>query len=133
MNYQQARTRLNCWTNYFDNKDASTNKRVELQPRLEVTEEWYREHDGTAPDWRSPRTVAYLCAYLEIAGGPIPLAGIRLEDGYLLPDRAVIRTLLNHNFLYCESEALQLTELGEALIAPLFKLTPTGIRVMLSP
>ncbi|GAA0575977.1 hypothetical protein GCM10009416_13370 [Craurococcus roseus] len=50
---------------------------------------------GSVPPAGSPRTKAYLRAYVRIAGArPIFAKGIPLEDGYLLLDRGVMKALL---------------------------------------
>ena len=46
------------------------------------------------------------------------MQGIRLDDGYLWPDRAVMRALLINDCLTVEGDDFCLTRQGEALLAP---------------
>jgi hypothetical protein len=120
MRFEQAREILNRWTRFIDDgKDASTNKSVKKTPNQKASQgSWWHENNGTMPDWRKPRTVAYLTAYIEMAGAHFPLTGILLEDGYLWPDRAVMRSLLVAGCIRLKAGSFHLTEKGEALIAP---------------
>jgi hypothetical protein len=68
-----------------------------------------------APDPDGQRTIAYLAAYLEISdqGARFYATGIPLgTTGYLRPDRAVIKTLLQHEFLVISHGKFELTERG---------------------
>src|SRR5260370_17441438 len=98
MTFEQARAILDRHCQQLDQKIASSNKKAERHLKsMAVDRSWWFENPGRTPDWRNARTVAYLCAYVEIAGTHIPMQGIRLDDGYMWPDRAVIRPLLQHN------------------------------------
>ncbi|MEJ8570770.1 hypothetical protein [Microbaculum marinum] len=134
MLFDDARTRLVHWTQFLDGKEASTNKTVKNGPNKSGhAETWWRENSGTTPDWRNPRTVAYFCAYLDIAQGRIRLEGITLDDGYLWPDRAVMRALLESGCVTCGDERFQVTTLGEAMVAPFLMIEGGGVRVVIPP
>jgi hypothetical protein len=133
MAFEEARAILEMHCRRLDHKIASTNIKAEGHPRSGATERaWWLANAGTTPDWRNARTVAYLSAYVEIADQPrFPMQGIRLDDGYLWPDRAVIRTLLLNECLAVEGGDFCLTRQGQALVAPRLridggKVTVTG-------
>jgi hypothetical protein len=129
MRFDEARTILNFWTRRFQGKDASTNKVAGGHAREEARQlDWWMLNDEKTPDWRNPRTVAYLTAYVEIAGATFPATGIPLDDGYLWPDRAVMRSLLEARCVAFEREAFRLTDKGEALIAPMLTLQDGEVR-----
>jgi hypothetical protein len=66
--------------------------------------------------------VAYFSAYVEMAGPSIPMQGIQLEDGYLWPDRAVVRSLLERGCLIPRNGVFVVTPEGELLLAPRLKI-----------
>ncbi|MBT4905376.1 MAG: hypothetical protein HON62_00710, partial [Rhodospirillaceae bacterium] len=95
MRFETAREILDRHCRVLTGKAASTNKRAHSVPNEEADKvEWWRENTGTSPRWDNERTVAYLCAYVGIAGRRFPMTGIGLQDGYIHPDRAVMRSLL---------------------------------------
>lgn len=56
---------------------------------------WWLENRDTIEPWDGPRSRAYLTAYVEIAGPIFFGTGIPLHDGYLQPDRGVMKRLLD--------------------------------------
>lgn len=130
MTFDEARAILDRHCRELDHKDASTNTKVKHHPRLVAADRtWWPANAGTMPDWRTTRTVAYLSAYVEIAGPSFPMQGIRLDDGYLWPDRAVIRALLVNDCLTVEGADFRLTRLGEALLAPRLRIDDGTVTV----
>ncbi|PZX17490.1 dynein-related subfamily AAA family protein [Palleronia aestuarii] len=77
---------------------------------------------ATAPGWyldvadedrgETTREIAYLLAYVRICGKRFPLHGIQLRDGWMWPDRAVIRKLSRHGSVSLTSEGISLTPAG---------------------
>ncbi|WP_186420137.1 hypothetical protein [Bosea sp. CS1GBMeth4] len=132
MTFAEARALLDNWTSRLDGKQASTNKTVKQGPNKHGLEEaWWLENDGKTPDWRNGRTVGYLCAYVELAGGAIPMCGIALEDGFLWPDRAVMRALLLSDCVSCRNEHFELTDRGHSLVAPFLRVNGSGSTIAL--
>lgn len=104
-----------------DGKPASTNKLpAKEQNRSGSDPCWWKENQGTCPPYNSPRSIAYLRAYIEI-GEPIFYAtGIPLVDGYLFPDRAVMKAMLLSDCVVLNLEQnsrFELTDKGRALLA----------------
>jgi hypothetical protein len=131
MTFEEARAILDRHCRQFDHKDASTNKAVQERPNSAAADRaWWFANTGTTPDWRNARTVAYLSAYVAITGPRISMQGIRLEDGYMWPDRAVMRALLESDCLAVEGEDFCLTLLGEALLAPRIRIDDGRVTVM---
>ena len=123
MRFEEARAILNRHCRQLDNKEASTNKTPQSGPnRAAAQESWWHENADKTSDWRNARTVAYLCAYVEIAGPRIPMEGIPLDDGYIWPDRAVMRALLDRGCVAVDGEAFRVTPEGELLLAPRIRL-----------
>lgn len=85
-----------------------------------MSEVWWSENQGHVPSVSSPRTRAYVRAYARICGGDhIPAGGILLDDGYMYPDRAVIKSLLLGGYAIFNGvadPAIQLTERGRRLL-----------------
>lgn len=81
---------------------------------------WWLAHTGSIPPANSPRSVAYLAAYTDIAGPlffgmGIPLAG---GDGFLLPDRGVMKALLLEDYVTLDVQGrFQLTDRGRDVLA----------------
>jgi hypothetical protein len=121
--FMTAREILNKHCRALTGKEASTNKRAHSVPDVDAVEiSWWFENSGASPRWDNERTVAYLCAYVEIAGRRFPMTGIELEDGYIHPDRAVTRSLLQAECISTDDGDFVLTDKGRALIAPMVKL-----------
>ncbi|HEV7880202.1 MAG TPA: hypothetical protein VGP39_19260 [Bradyrhizobium sp.] len=93
--FREARNILNSLCLEFDGKEASTNKRASQTPNSEGKHEsWWLENDETCPPFDSPRSIAYLRAYAEIAGPMFYGSGIPLDRGLMHPDRAVMKAML---------------------------------------
>jgi len=105
----------------------STNKSAKASPRPvdgngdPGTEAWWLSaRAGTSP--AEPRTQAYLLAYLAAEGGRIGARAIRLDDGYVWPDRDVMKCLLVADLLRFVSGR-----------EPHFEITEAGLRYLRSP
>ena len=96
MRFLEARSILDEECIKADGKPASTNKAPsKSQNEAAADEGWWLKNCGSVPPYDSPRTQAYLRAYMRIAGErPIFAKGIPLEDGYMWPDRGVMKALL---------------------------------------
>lgn len=96
MRFSEARAILDEECTKADGKAASTNKAPsKCQNEAAADEGWWLENRGSVPPYDSRRTQAYLRAYVRIAGEQRMFAkGIPLEDGYMWPDRGVMKALL---------------------------------------
>jgi hypothetical protein len=93
--FVEARQILNELCLRLDGKEASTNKRASQERNLNgVLRSWWVEHDEVCPPFDSPRSKAYLAAYVLIAGPLFYGTGIPLDRDLLLPDRGVMKSLL---------------------------------------
>ncbi len=104
-----------------DGKPASTNKVPNKEQNLAGRDRaWWLENQGTCPPHDSPRSVAYLRAYVEIGEQIFYATGIPLRDGFLYPDRAVMKAMLIADCVVLNDEnhgRFELTERGQLLIA----------------
>ncbi|PLL10435.1 hypothetical protein C0V75_20835 [Tabrizicola sp. TH137] len=118
MNNHRAWTTLKYWCERIDGKPPSTCK-IETRPRLEADRLswWYAAPAAHNPD--TPRNIAYLAAYVELAGPRIPMRGIYFcFNGYLHLDRAVMRSLHAGGLVKDERRWFVLTDAGSARLAP---------------
>jgi hypothetical protein len=118
MNNHHAWKALKFWCEQIDGKPPSACK-LDSRPRLEADKLtwWYEAPAAHNPD--TPRTIAYLVAYLELAGPRIPMRGIYFFcNGYLHPDRAVMRALHAGGYLTDERRWFVLTDAGRAKVSP---------------
>jgi hypothetical protein len=100
----------------LDGKEASTNKSKSDKVNHNGTQEvWWLENNETVPQFDSPRSKAYLRAYVEIAGPMFYGSGIPLESGLMHPDRGVMKAMLQSGCV----------TLGKSKRG-LFELTPKG-------
>ena len=100
----------------LDGKEASTNKSKSEKPNLDGAQEaWWLENNETSPPFDSPRSKAYLRAYVEVAGPMFYGSGIPLESGLMHPDRGVMKAMLQSGCV----------TLGKGKRG-LFELTPKG-------
>jgi hypothetical protein len=114
--FREARTILNDLCLKLDGKEASTNKSKSEKPNLDGAHEaWWIEHNETSPPFDSPRSKAYLRAYVEIAGPMFYGSGIPLEIGLMHPDRGVMKAML-------QADCVTLGKSRRGL----FELTPKG-------
>jgi hypothetical protein len=102
-------------------KPASTNKRSAKNPNRQGNDpEWWLENLGTCPPHDSPRSIAYLRAYVMIGEQSFYGAGIPLADGFLYPDRGVMKAMLRAECVVLNQEEhgrFELTDRGRALLA----------------
>lgn len=93
--FAEARSVLNDFCQRMDKKPASTNRASKKKPNPDGNvEAWWLAHKGTTPSFDSDRSRAYLSAYVEIAGPHFYGSGIPLENGFLYPDRGVMKAML---------------------------------------
>src|SRR5207302_8656154 len=99
---------------------ASSNKLVNKEPKPASRDRsWWLENRGTCPPHDAPRSIAYLRAYIEIGEQIFYATGIPLNDGYLYPDRAVMKAMLLANCVALNEDhhgRFELTERGRALL-----------------
>ncbi|MET3364247.1 HNH endonuclease [Bradyrhizobium ottawaense] len=94
--FAEARSILDDLCHRLDKKPASTNKTLKKKPHLDGNSEaWWLAHKGATPAFDSNRSIAYLAAYVEIAGPHFYGSGIPLEDGLMYPDRGVMKSMLH--------------------------------------
>ncbi|MGY4318987.1 HNH endonuclease [Bradyrhizobium sp. JR3.5] len=118
--FAEARSILDELCHRIDKKPASTNKTLKKKPNLDGNSEaWWLAHEGTTPAFDSNRSIAYLTAYVEIAGPHFYGSGIPLEDGFMYPDRGVMKAILHAGCV-----TIGINEQG------LFELTPKGRKLI---
>lgn len=116
---QDFREHLNQFSARIDNKARASTCPTSKEPLSDgCNETYWRQNDGTTPKWSNSRTIAYLAAYVDWAGPSFSGSGIRVRDGFVLADRAVMRSLLAGGFVRLDNCNFHLTDLGRALIAP---------------
>ena len=94
--FAEARSILDDLCHRIDKKSASTNKTLKKKPNLDGNSEaWWLAHKGTTPAFNSNRSIAYLTAYVVIAGPDFSGSGIPLKDGFMYPDRGVMKAMLH--------------------------------------
>lgn len=112
------RKTLKEWCLLIDGKEPSTNKTHNKLPnRAAAHIEWWYEAD-TIHDSETTRNLAYLVAYLEVFGPHLSMKGLGVHEGWVYPDRAIMRSLHTAGFLAIEGTAFVLTDVGRAQIAP---------------
>lgn len=117
MNNHRAWTVLKEWCERIDGKPPSSCK-LEKRPRFEADRLawWYESPAAHSPD--TPRTLAYLAAYLELSGPHIPMRGIHFcLSGYLHLDRAVMRALHAGGYVTDKRRWFILAEAGRDAVA----------------
>jgi hypothetical protein len=121
MNYRNAKKLLDAYCLREDNKPASTNKVPSKEKNAKGTSEaWWLQHLGTCPSCNSSRTRAYLKAYIHIGKEIFFSTGIPLADGFMLPDRGVMKSLLLAGAVRIDQDRhglFVLTESGRNLIS----------------
>ncbi|MGY3496763.1 HNH endonuclease [Bradyrhizobium sp. USDA 4502] len=136
--FSEARSILDNFCQRIDNKPASTNKTSKTKPNpYGNSEAWWLAHKGT-PSFDGDRSRAYLSAYVEIAGPHFYGSGIPLEDGYMYPDRGVMKAMLHAGCVTIgksEQGLFELTPRGRKLISvteidPLARLRPDRKRLV---
>lgn len=113
-NFQKLQTE---WCLLIDGKNPSTNKTYNPRPNYDAENlAWWYEaesiHDGD-----TTRNLAYLISYLEMFGPRLPMKGLAVHEGWVYPDRAVMRSLHAAGTLVVDDKVFVLTESGHALIA----------------
>ena len=105
------------WCLLIDGKEPSTNKTHNPKPNYDAEAiAWWYEAD-TVNDPNSTRKLAYLVTYLEVFGPRLPMKGLAVHEGWVYPDRAVMRTLHAVGTLAVDDKAFVLTDAGRAQIA----------------
>lgn len=111
------RKALKEWCLMIDGKEPSTNKTHNPKPNYDAeTIAWWYEAE-TAHDPETTRNLAYLIAYLEMFGSRLPMKGFAVHEGWVYPDRAIMRSLHAAGTLTVEDKAFVLTDDGRAQIA----------------
>jgi hypothetical protein len=95
MKHSEAQRILHRYCLALDGKAPSSNRVVAKVDNAAARQlSWWLQNPGSGPPADSPRSKAYLRAYLEIAGQRFFASGIPLNDGYMHPDRGVMKALL---------------------------------------
>lgn len=119
MNFNEAQKIIlsNCLK--IDGKPNSSNKTVKTQPNTEALDrDWWYAGSSDRDKPPGTRGIALLLSYLQICGDHIPMDGLLLSDGYIWPDRAVIRRFDKFGYIRMENGVMTLTEEGKSLLAP---------------
>jgi hypothetical protein len=105
------------WCLLIDGKEPSTNKTHNPKPNYDAESiQWWYVAD-TIHDGETTRNLAYLIAYLEVFGPVLPMKGLAAHEGWVYPDRAIMRSLHAAGILAVEDKAFVLTDLGRPQIA----------------
>jgi hypothetical protein len=120
MRHSAAKRILDDFCRAATSKSASSGKVRHKEPNPDgARSDWWLDKQGKYPSADSPRTMAYLAAYLEIGEERFYGTGIRLDDGYMYPDRAVMKALLRGRYVELHEARHSLfviTERGRELI-----------------
>ncbi|MGK7653226.1 AAA family ATPase [Roseovarius sp. B08] len=119
MNFEDAQKilRKNCI--HIDGKPNSASRQRKPKPNSAALDrDWWYEGDIGRDSEPKTRGIALFVSYLQIANGRIPMDGLKLTDGYIWLDRAVMRRLDKFGYLRMEDGFMSPTEKGEALITP---------------
>lgn len=112
------RKTLKEWCLLIDGKEPSTNKTHNKLPNHDAVHiEWWYEADSIH-DSETTRNLAYLVAYLEVFGPQLSMKGLGVHEGWVYPDRAIMRSLHAAGLLAIEGTAFVLTDAGRTQIAP---------------
>lgn len=117
--FRYANQLLNEFCLTLNGKKASSNKSTREKPNPDGAQEtWWLKKKGQCPPFDSPRCKAYLRAYVEIAGPHFFGSGIPLDEGYIYPDRGVMKALLQADCVTLSNRGIfELTTKGHNLIA----------------
>ena len=106
------------WCLLIDGKEPSTNKTHNKLPNHDAARvEWWYEADKLH-DSETTRNLAYLVTYLEVFGPRLSMKGLGVHEGWVYPDRAIMRSLHADEVLADDGTGFVLTPKGQALIAP---------------
>ncbi|HBT02501.1 MAG TPA: hypothetical protein DEB47_22230 [Citreicella sp.] len=106
------------WCLLIDGKEPSTNKTHNKLPNHDAARiEWWYEADKLH-DSETTRNLAYLVTYLEVFGPRLSMKGLGVHEGWVYPDRAIMRSLHADEVVGNDGTAFVLTPKGHALIAP---------------
>lgn len=112
---EQAKALLDAICLRIDGSPASA-KTIAKEPFTEAaSKEWWLHLDDIADPSRN-RTVALLTSYVELGGESFPLTGIPLSDGYLRPDRKVMRSLYRAGRVDIRNGFFVLTDEGRRIV-----------------
>ncbi len=123
LSFAQAAEILNQNCLAANGKPASTNKRAHKDMNAPAKKlDWWLQSVGAVPNHENPRSIAYLRSYIEIAGPLFFASGIPLTDGYLYPDRGVMKAMLLSSCVTLDEADLstfRLTDAGHQLLLKL--------------
>jgi hypothetical protein len=106
------------WCLLIDGKEPSTNKTHNKLPNHDAAGiEWWYEADKLH-DSETTRNLAYLVTYLEVFGPRLSMKGLGVHEGWVYPDRAIMRSLHADGVIADDGTAFVLTPKGHALVAP---------------
>lgn len=106
------------WCLLIDGKEPSTNKTHNKLPNHDAARiEWWYEADKLH-DSETTRNLAYLVTYLEVFGPRLYMKGLGVHEGWVYPDRAIMRSLHADEVIADDGTAFVLTPKGHGLVAP---------------
>jgi hypothetical protein len=118
MTFEEFRERLTRWSTVVDSQPY---------PSSHKTRDIALPEDRLNPSfWNSAKThmqigtrdVAYLGAYWECFGDEFSIVGVPYDDqGYCVPDKAVVSTLNRHDAIVVESGQARLTSAGHRILS----------------
>ena len=115
--FSSFRRTLVDWCIAIDGKQPSTNKTVHKLPNHDAASiDWWYEADATH-DSGTRRNISYLVAYLEFFGPKLSMKGLGVHEGWVYPDRAVMRSLHAAGLVEVDGTSFVLTDAGRAIIA----------------
>lgn len=106
------------WCLLIDGKEPSTNKTHNKLPNHDAARIGWWYEAATTHDSETTRNLAYLVTYLEVFGPHLSMKGLGVHEGWVYPDRAIMRSLHADEVLTVEGTTFVLTPKGHALIAP---------------
>ena len=120
LRHAEFKRRLDQLCHQADGKPASSNKTLKKEQNREAANrEWWLANQGKCGRYDTPRYVAYLKAYIELAEPIFYATGIPLVDGYLYPDRGIMKAMLLADCVVLNEQdnRFELTDRGRDLLA----------------
>jgi hypothetical protein len=122
----EARRILTAYCEKLTGKPPSTFKITKERNENGKSLNWWMENRDAVDSWDGPRSRAYLQAYVEIAGPIFFGSGIPLHDGFLQPDRGVMKRLFEAGAVTLDEKTSKIiiNNKGRELIGSVLEETP---------